>query len=306
MTYAKELPSRACPVCGTGSARAAIFCQRHIDETQLSRASYASRKIPEYMNHQLVICPVCDLVYADRPPPAAQLAQDYAEASYDTAEEAGFAANAYHQALMPALSRLKPRRAVLEIGCGTGVFLETLGADGFAARIGIEPSAAARDAAPAHIRPLIRQDIFRPEDFEPGSFSMICCFQTLEHVPDPRALTDAAFRLLAPGGLLAFAAHDRDAWINRALGRRSPIIDIEHLQLFNRQSLTKMLTQAGFSDVTIGSFKNLYPLKYWLRLAPVPFKAAIIAALTKSGLGSLPVAINVGNLLSVAFKGAVS
>ena len=78
---------------------------------------------------------------------------------------------------------------------------------------------------------------------------MICCFQTLEHVPDPRQLVEEAFALLEPGGLLALITHNADGALNRMLGRRSPIIDIEHLQLFSPDNMTFLLEKAHFKRV---------------------------------------------------------
>src|SRR5205085_12443626 len=129
---------------------------------------------------------------------------------------------------------------------------------------------AAMYAAPALIRPFIHEGIFAEEELAAESFDLVCCFQTLEHVSAPKALTEACIRLLRPGGVLALVVHDYAAPINRLLGRRSPIIDIEHLQLFCRSSIDKLLASSGFETVEITPLVNRYPLRYWLRLAPLP------------------------------------
>jgi SAM-dependent methyltransferase len=146
--------------------------------------------------------------------------------------------------------------------------------------------------------------VFEPGAHRPGSLSLVCCFQTLEHVPDPRGLTQAAYDLLRPGGLIAFVTHDYRAPINRLLGRRSPIIDIEHMQLFCPASLRRLLGEAGFGEIAIGAIRNRYPLRYWLRLLPLPgaLKPAGLAAVEALGLGRRSVGLDVGNLLSVARK----
>ena len=201
--------------------------------------------------------------------------------------------------------RTKQRRGVLlEIGTGTGVFLARMEKAGFQARIGIEPSQAAIQAADPAIKPLIREGVFDPADFAPGSISMICCFQTLEHVPDPRKLVEGAFDLLEPGGLLALITHNADGALNRLLGRRSPIIDIEHLQLFSPDNMTFLLGKAKFKRVAIESFRNSYPLRYWLRLAPLPMKQKVLALADATGVGGLSVSANVGNILTTAWKDA--
>jgi SAM-dependent methyltransferase len=214
------------------------------------------------------------------------------------------AATTYANILAPHVARLPRRGALLEIGTGTGVFLARMENADFAQRIGVEPSLAAIEAADPAVKPFIREGIFDAADFAPASVSMICCFQTLEHVPDPRKLVEDAFELLEPGGLLALITHNANGALNRLLGRRSPIIDIEHLQLFSPDNLPVLLDRAGFRDTKIESFKNTYPLRYWLRLAPLPMKQKILAMADAIGLGPLSIPANVGNILTTAWKAA--
>ena len=188
---------RACPICGAGTDQSEPFLSDSRDERLLSASSFASRKVPEYMSHAMVRCRVCDLAYVDRPPSVDELAANYHSADYDSAEEAEDAADAYARAIAPVLSKLRSRGAALEIGTGTGAFLDRLSQAGFRELVGIEPSTAAIDAAPAHRRTWIREGIFEGSDFPPESFDLICCFMTLEHVQDPGALVAAAHRLAA-------------------------------------------------------------------------------------------------------------
>src|SRR5450830_1071724 len=171
--------SRSCPVCNTPSDQAQLFIAKNIDPELISGFSFASRKTPEYMCHQLVRCRICDLVYADTPPAVEELAQAYHTASYDSAEEANDAAMSYAEAIKPVLQALAHRGVALEIGTGTGIFLEHLKSDGFSELIGVEPSSAAIAAAPESRRIWIREGMFREQDFEPASIDLICCFMTM-------------------------------------------------------------------------------------------------------------------------------
>ena len=298
------LEPRQCPVCGTDPAGSKIFLKQSIDMSRISGFSYASRKTPEYMRFELVSCRDCTTVFASSAPPKGAITRAYHEAEYDSADEARFAAATYRTALTPFLSSLPSRQRALEIGTGTGVFLTQLQQAGFSEVIGIEPSRAAIDAAEPAVRPLIREGIFVGDDFAPGSFDLICCFQTLEHVPDPLGLVEASARLLRRGGLLALVTHDYRSAVNRLLGRRSPIIDIEHLQLFCRPSLDRLLVAGGLETVAIESFANRYRLAYWLRLAPFPsmIKPAIQKIAARTGAADIKLRVNVGNLLSIGRK----
>jgi len=296
--------ARLCPLCGAGPDQAEPFLSDTRDESRVSASSFASRKVPEYMSHAMVRCRSCDLAYVDRPPSVASLAASYHEADYDSAEEAEDAADAYARALQPVLRLLKGRDAALEIGTGTAAFLERLRTFGFATLVGVEPSSAAIAAAPSHRKSWIRECIFEEKNFESESFDLICCFMTLEHVQDPGALIASAYHLLKPGGAFVAVTHDRRALLNRLLGRRSPIVDIEHMQLFSADSSRRLLQHNGYDAVDGASFRNSYRPSYWLRLAPMPdgLKGALTRMLRGSWLDRRRLPVNVGNFMSWGFK----
>ncbi|ARP84076.1 hypothetical protein CAL12_26850 [Bordetella genomosp. 8] len=296
--------TRPCPVCHADERKAKLFLEDSIDASKVSGFSFASRKVPEFMSHRLVRCTVCDVVYADTPPDESELAQAYHSADYDSAEEADDAAAAYCRAIQPALRRLGNGRSALEIGTGTGVFLEYLARSGMTVLAGVEPSTAAIAAAPEHRRPWIRAGMFNEADFQPASFDLVCCFMTMEHVRDPEAIAQAAHRLLRPGGVFATVTHDYRAPVNRLLGRRSPIIDIEHLQLFSKRSIRALFERAGYSEVEVHPFRNRYSLRYWMRLTPLSMntKERVLNAMNRYGLDTKKLAFNVGNVMTVGFK----
>jgi SAM-dependent methyltransferase len=291
-------------VCETPSASAQIFMEKNVDPRNLSAASYASRKEPEFMCHRLVRCETCDLVYVDQPPSASTLATAYHDASYDSEDEAADAAEIYFQSMRSTLMRLRQREDALEIGAGSGAFLKQLADSGFTRVTGIEPSVAAISAAPAAVRPWLRQGIFIEADYPPASFDLICCFMTLEHVPDPKIIASACCALLRPGGVFVTVTHDYRSVVNRILGRRSPIIDIEHMQLFSGRSIRELFERTGFSNVTVAPFANRYALKYWLRLTPLPraLKQSVAALLAALGLDRKKLAVNVGNVIATGIK----
>lgn len=270
----------------------------------MSAFSFASRKLPEFMCHQLVQCPTCDLVYANEPPDQSELAHAYHVSDFDSAQEADDAAAAYDKAVAPVLPKLPRKGAALEIGTGTGIFLEALKRRGFTTVVGVEPSSAAIAAAPAHRQAWIRETIFREPDFEPESFDLICCFMTMEHVQDPNEIASAASRLLRPGGALALVTHDYRSSINRLLGRKSPIIDIEHMQLFSPKSIGQLLTRNGFESIDISSFQNRYALRYWMRLLPLPvsLKNIVLKGLEITSVADMKLSANVGNMLSIGYR----
>lgn len=293
---------RACPGCGSRSR--SPFAAENIDRSRVTAFTYASRKAPEYMCLELVCCEDCDLVYAPYPPDPDFLSTSYAEAAYDSSEEARCAADSYIRALRPRLRALPSRHAAVDVGAGSGPLLPLLRQAGFSAVVGIEPSRAAIEAAADEVRPMLREGMFTPQMLEGLEPTLICSFMTLEHLDEPGEFARTAHALLAPGGMVAVVVHNRRGLLNRLMGMKSPIIDVEHLQLFSPASITALLKNAGFTEIQVSPIWNSYPLRYWLRLAPLPapLRKALLWFAQKSGLAGLKIAAPVGNMLATARK----
>ena len=296
--------ARSCPICGSLERDATLFLDENIDQGKMSKYSFSSRKQPEYMCHRMVCCNTCDLVYVSHPPKQSELAEAYHAADYDSPEEADDAAEAYIKAMSSTLAMIKNKGRALDIGSGTGILLDLLKAKGFSDLVGVEPSPAAIAAAPSYRRDWLIEGIFSEELFEPASFDLICCFMTMEHVADPKSIAIAARKLLRPGGAFVIVTHDYRGIINKLLGKRSPIIDIEHMQLFSKNSISELFERCEFEDILVSPFKNRYSLKYWIRLTPVPvtLKRAILKIVKYVGLDNVKLQVNVSNLISAGFK----
>jgi SAM-dependent methyltransferase len=302
-SLASALKKRPCPVCHANDD-SHVFAEASYDMASLDQFAFASRKMPEYMHYRLVECPSCDLVYANPAPSKDAVGDAYEEAAFDSGVEAHFAAATYARALDEFLPKLPSRKGALDVGTGDGAFLEELLRRDFEDVRGVEPSTAPIAAALPNIQPLIQKGLFEPSKFKPESLSLLTCFQTLEHVHDPGELCRAAFEILRPGGCVFFVAHNRRAMLNRALGSKSPIFDIEHLQLFSPDSVKALVTRAGFQDVHLRVLWNRYPLAYWLKLVPAPrgLKTRLLGMIQDTPLGRMPLAANVGNMGVFAFK----
>lgn len=266
--------------------------------------SYASRKPPEGMHLRLLECGRCDTLYASPIPDPEVLIDAYREAGYDSAREAQHAAETYARVLSEIVPTLASRRHAVDIGAGDGAFLERLIGAGFDEVTGFEPSAAAIAFATPEIREHIRSHVFKGTELPARSISLVSCLQTIEHVPDPTGLCDAAATMLEPGGALLIVCHNRRAVSARLMGRRSPIYDIEHLQLFSPAGIRHLLLRGGFERIEVRKLVNRYPLGYWLRLAPgpPPVKRAFHTALTKTGLDGALLSLPAGNLVAVGYR----
>jgi len=299
-----SLEQRVCPVCGTRD-RSHLFAEANCNLESLDGFAFASRKLPEYMHWRLSVCDGCDLLYANPAPRPEELAALYKEAEFDSREEAHHAARTYGRFLPRIVSRLPDRNGAVDIGTGDGAFLKELLAAGFENVSGIEPSTAPIEKADPSVRQLIHQDVFRSGSFQPDSLSLITCFQTIEHLADPLSFCSDVYRALKPGGALFLIGHNRRAASAKLLGRKSPIFDIEHLQLFSPASMRALLDSAGFIRVETYPVFNRYPLKYWAKLFPFPagVKKRVLGCLQATLPGRWVIPLPAGNLAAIAQKG---
>ena len=300
---AAQLTARACPICGP-SAGSRLFAESNIDLEVLDAFAFASRKLPEYMHPRLVECGRCGILYGNPVFPPDALHHAYQAADFDSGTEARYASLTYARLIRKLLNHLPDCNSALDVGTGDGVFLERLLELGFDHVLGVEPSAAPRAAANQDIKPLILPGMFEPGRFERASFSLITCFQTMEHVFDPLQTARTAFGLLKPGGAFVIIVHNRKALSARLLGTKSPIFDIEHLQLFCLATARRLLREAGFRNLSASPIWNLYPLRYWAKLFPMPrvLKSAVNRYLQKSAAGDLLIPLPAGNLVCVGYR----
>ena len=294
---------RRCPCCGESGT---YTIGANLDVTRMSQTTFASRKRPELMHHEYWECAACGTYFTPVLPDVDELYTEYRDAAFDSGVEAAFASRTYSEAIRAKVPLLRLGSAV-DVGTGDGAFLSCLLDMGFQDVKGVEPSLAPIKAAPSRVRPLIIQGTFQHGLFGPDTLDLMTCFQTIEHVPDPSALVREAFLTLRPGGYLAIVCHDRKSRVNRILGRKSPIFDIEHLQLLTRAGVADLFTRAGFCNVEVGPIRNKYPARYWLRLAPLPISVGnFLESRSEMRLLSQPVSVGVGNIICIGRKPGVT
>ena len=147
---------------------------------------------------------------------------------------------------------------VLDLGCGDGRFSAALVGAG-ASVVGVDASAEAlrraRTVAPG--AEFVKSEEGAPLPFGDGSFDLVWCGETLEHVVDVAQLLGEVRRVLRPGAMLLATTpnHARlrvafEALAGGPLERRlDPRSD--HLRFFTAHTLRELLSGAGFEQVSV-------------------------------------------------------
>lgn len=156
------------------------------------------------------------------------------------------------------LRAMAPVGRLLDVGCGTGLFLELARRQGWQV-CGIELSRSLVERLRRETDLEIWQGDFLAAPHPPASFGVITMWDFLEHVLDPLAVLRRARELLLPSGVLLVFTIDTSSFFNLAGNLlyaatrgwlRRPVellYDARHNYYFSRRSLLSLLDRAGFS-----------------------------------------------------------
>ena len=217
----------------------------------------------------VVRCGVCGLIYKDLFPNQAALGEVYGD-DYVHFQGAVFGAGeviSARQKLARCQSLLRPQAAprdikVLDIGCGSGAFVQIARQLGYQAE-GIDPYLP---EALEHSDGLMRKAV---AEVAPASYDVAVMLNIAEHLERPREFFTAARQLLKPGGVLlmtcplgdslAFRLH-RAHWTHLVLD--------EHLLFWTPAALTRLLRELGFAG----------KVNYRIAGSPFPYGRAALPA----------------------------
>ena len=300
---ASDLFPTSCAICNILDNATELY-PANFDWQALNPAVFSARRLPDRIHYRMVKCNTCGLVRSDPIAHPAVLAQLYQQSTFTYTEEVANLKQTYGHYLAKLVAYGAQKKALLEIGCGNGFFLEEALAQGYQHVQGVEPSQEAVLGASSTVRPNILCDIVRPGLFAPEQFDVVCMFQVLDHIPDPGILLEECFKVLKSGGLVLCLNHNIESWSAWLMKDRSPIIDIEHTYLYSPATITHLFEANGFKVRRVGPTYNRYTINYLMRLVPLPtaLKTPFLNLFKGSPLGRIPLSILLGNLFIVAQK----
>ncbi len=201
-----------------------------------------------YRRAHLVRCRGCGLVFADRRPAEAELADHYGE--YSRADYDSPITRRRYRELLGDFERYRQTNRILDVGCGIGFFLEEGQRLGWEAH-GSELEDRAVEINRAKGLSCVQAPI-GPDTFEPGSFDVVTAFEVVEHLGDPLAEATAIASALRPGGLLYVTTPNFNSLSRRLLGARWSVVSYpEHISYFTPSTLRSWLARFGFAPVEL-------------------------------------------------------
>ena len=170
-------------------------------------------------------------------------------------------------------------KKIVDVGCGGGILSESMARRG-AIVIGIDLGTENLKAATVHaeqsgLTDTLSYQHIAVERFaadHAGQFDVVTCMEMLEHVPDPSAIIQACFDMLAPGGICVLSTINRNpkSYLFAIIGAEYVLRLIDrgthdYAKFITPAELDKMAANAGFTrqDI-IGLHYNPITKRYWL------------------------------------------
>jgi 2-polyprenyl-3-methyl-5-hydroxy-6-metoxy-1,4-benzoquinol methylase len=144
----------------------------------------------------------------------------------------------------------KATGTILDIGCGTGAFLNEMQQSGWSIT-GLEPDAMAREKANTlyHITPQESGKLF---ELPAQTYDAITMWHVLEHVHELQAYVKQAEKLLAPNGKLVIAVPNYTSYDAKVYAENWAAYDVpRHLYHFSPQSIESLLNTKNLTLKTI-------------------------------------------------------
>jgi len=242
--------TRPCALCGSLIFKPALVCE----------------------GFSFVKCKHCGLVQRNPQPDKNEILARYSSTygndylSYELENEAAFLKlqqlalkDAGFSKLEKKLFAAEQSRAespsILDIGCATGALIAVLRDKGWRVTgVEISPSAIyAKNERKLDVRNVPLEE----NNFSDGSFDVILASHLIEHLNEPKTFLEETYRILKENGSIFITTPDISGFQSLLFGSRWRSAIFDHLYLFSRRTLSKMLKTVGFKVVNCHSWGGL-------------------------------------------------
>ena len=291
-----------CPVCENDTKKKLVY-KKNLP-SDIKKVDYSGRKTPDNYHYQMVRCLDCNLLLADEIYDNETIISLYKRSNFDYFGELDGLKKTYSNLFNYICKFNIKKGSFLDVGCANGFLLEKAKEFGFINISGSEISLKAIDSAEGSIKKFIHQGPFKANIFDKESFDVIFFAMIIEHFQDPNTFLKDAYKILKPGGMLIGITHDENHILARILKNKHPIINDEHISVFDKNTLEKIMKKHYFKVLKVGNLRNYYSIEYWFKMMPfinvirnIILKVLIICKINKKLLG-----LKAGNIYIICKK----
>jgi 2-polyprenyl-3-methyl-5-hydroxy-6-metoxy-1,4-benzoquinol methylase len=288
--------TKECLFCdGTEPKTHPLLYKKNFKDEDLNAEVFSARRTTEHFHYDMLKCGKTGLIFSRHILDDDSLNELYKGSVVTFNEQTEFIKRDYWQPIKEYAKKWNKGKG-LDIGCSNGFFLEVLKDNGYKEVYGVEPGEEPKRIARPDVKDNIFTGFYGPGLYEANFFDLITCFQTLDHLSNPLGMLRTMYDNVKPGGNVYMIMHNTKALQAKIFGEKSPIIDVEHIYLFNKENLPELCRKAGFKVISVFDVKNGYPFSYWIRMSPLPLKKMWIALFKALGIYKKILAINAGNM----------
>lgn len=297
-----DFPLRPCPACGASSPSLAVTSERRAEDMTLTEIRpFWSGLFKEKVFFSYARCGNCAQMYAPFFFSDQQLGELYADMAPNMEDIPGPALEATQHGYWQRAKRHAPSAGgYLEIGPDIGYIVREAATEAAYDHYWLfEPNQAvhktlgdATKGRPHTISPDMNDLSPVPDE----SISLAVMIHVLDHLLDPLTMLRQIRRKLSPGGVLMIVTHNEQSLLRRAMGIKFPPFCLQHPELYNPQSITRLLERADYDRVEVRRSTNYFPIAFMVR------QAAWTAGLdlAKLPLPKTPLGLKLGNMLTLA------
>lgn len=258
-----------CLVCSTKTDTVEVYPQNL--PKNISEANYSGRKIPDNFHYRMIRCLSCGLLFADEIYDSDTITQLYENSSFDYTDQLKGLEKTYSSLFKYINTYNIEKNKFLDVGCANGFLVKKAKDFGFKHVYGSEISFKAINASDESIKKNILQGPFDPKNYKENSFDVVFFAMIIEHFENPNKFLNDVYKILKPGGLLIGITHDEKHFLSKILKNKHPIINDEHIAVFDKNTLKKIMKKNLFKVLNTENLKNYYSISYWLQLMPIAY-----------------------------------
>lgn len=270
-----------------------------------AKIDFSPRRAPQRNHCRIVQCNKCGLIYASPIFNDEDILKLYKDSAFIDELQVEFMAEDYLEQLKKASLFIGGKDNFLEIGCGNGCFLKKAKEFGFKNVYGIEPCKSAVDQADQMVKGNIINDVFKDGLYKENFFDLVCAIQVFDHLIDPNDVLSNIYKVVKENGYILVISHNVRFYLTRILGEKSPMYDIEHIYLFDKITIKKLLEKHGFKVIYVKDMVSRYTVGHILKMFPFPgfIKRFLMNTACRLGITDKQIKIMGGNMVALAKKG---
>jgi 2-polyprenyl-3-methyl-5-hydroxy-6-metoxy-1,4-benzoquinol methylase len=253
MTHNNQIMQESCWVCGKGGL--SVVKKSNITSA-IKSDSFAITDSTYGVTSELSKCSHCGFIQSTGLTDVLSF--------YENLEDPTYEANRKERLLqaekiVTSMPHFKKGAKLLDIGAGSGIFVEAAIKAGYDAE-GIEPSSWLQNKATEHGLPVTLGTF--PNKACSGPYDVITIVDVIEHVNNPVSLLEESYKALAQGGIIIVVTPDVSSFVAKVLKYKWWHFRIAHIGYFNATTLHRAFTKAGFIKKSTKSAKWYFALDY--------------------------------------------